>query len=486
MGMKLANNAVSRLASGIAAGATSISVTPGDGAKFPALSVGDYFPATLIRASDGAVEIIRVTARSTDVLTVARGQESTTALAFVSGDRIELRLTAGAAASLTEMAIADASNKATLVDADELPLADSAASFGLKKVSFASLKATLKTYFLGLAGGTLTGFLTLHADPSSAMHAATKQYVDKSGVSLKNRIINGKMDIAQRGSSFAAITTGDYSADRWGFGNTSAAVLTASQQADGPGYDFPSSLRLAVTTADTAIAAGDQSTVGQVIEGCNVRDLVGRSFTLSFWVRSSKTGTHCVSFRNSTPDRSYVAEYTINVANTWEFKTVTITGGLPTAGTWNWANGAGLRVSWALAAGSTYQTAAGAWQTGNFLATANQVNALDTVGNIFAITGVQLEIGATATPFGYRAYGLELSLCERYFEAVLNADRCSTGAGAYSYAWRFRQQKRAAPTVIASGLNQSGLSVDGVTLWATTIGGLPPTPTNASAEIAYV
>ena len=302
---------------------------------------------------------------------------------------------------------------------------------------------------------------------------------------FRNKIINGKMDIAQRGTSFAAIAAGAYSADRWGFGNTSAAVLTASQQADGPNYDFPNSLRFAVTTADAAIAAGDQSTVGQVIEGYNVRDLVGRSFTLSFWVRSSKTGTHCVSFRNSTPDRSYVAEYTINVANTWEFKTVTVAGGLPTAGTWDWANGAGLRVSWALAAGSTYQAAAGAWQAGNFLVTANQVNCLDTVGNIFAITGVQLEIGATATPLEHRAYGLELSLCERFFEAILNADRCATGTGAYSYTWRFRQQKRASPTIVSSGVNQSGLSVDGVALWTNTTGGIPPS-TNASAEIAYV
>jgi len=240
---------------------------------------------------------------------------------------------------------------------------------------------------------------------------------------LRNRIINGGMDIAQRGTSFAAIASGAYSLDRWLFSNTSAAVGTVSQQPDVPSdNEFQSSLRFAVTTADASIAAGDVALINQYIEGYNVRDLIGRPLTLSFRVRSSKTGVHCVSFGNSNTDRTFVSEYTVNAVNTWETKTITVSAGLITAGTWNWTNGLGLQVRFALAAGPTFQTTAGAWQTGNFLATANQVNCLDTVGNIFAITGVQLELGSVATPFEHRPYGMELALCQRYYLKSYNID----------------------------------------------------------------
>ena len=230
---------------------------------------------------------------------------------------------------------------------------------------------------------------------------------------MRNKIINGKMEIAQRGTSFAP-TTG-YTLDRWLVNTGGGGVVTVSQQADAPANnEFQNSLRATVTTADISIAAGDFGQIIQRIEGFNARDLIGRTFTVSFWVRSSKTGIHCVAFKNSGVDRSYIAEYTINAANTWEFKTITVSGGLITAGTWNWTNGVGLDLRWTLAAGTTFQTTAGAWQTGDFLATANQVNVLDAIDNIFAITGVQLEVGSVATPFEHRPYGAELALCRRY------------------------------------------------------------------------
>lgn len=244
---------------------------------------------------------------------------------------------------------------------------------------------------------------------------------------MRNKAINGKMGIAQRGTSFSAIASGSYSLDRWVYGASGDAVLTISQQTDAPSSnEFLSSLRATVTTNDTTLAAGDHAGIIQRIEGYNARDLIGKTFTLSFWVRSSKTGIHCVAFRNGGADRSYVAEYTISAANTWEFKTITVSGGLITAGTWDWTTGIGLDVRWALAAGSGLQTTAGAWQTGSFIATANQVNCLDAVDNIFAITGVQLEVGEKATPFEHRPYGTELALCQRYY--------CITGASATGYA----------------------------------------------------
>jgi hypothetical protein len=198
-------------------------------------------------------------------------------------------------------------------------------------------------------------------------------------------------------------------------------VLTISQASDtDPSNEFQYSLRATVTTADAAIAAGDLTNLQQRIEGYNVRDLIGKTFTISFWVRSSKTGIHCIALGNSVPDRTYVAEYTIIAANTWEKKSIVISGGLVTAGTWNWTAGIGLIAEFAMACGSTYQTTAGAWNVGNFGGTANQVNCLDTIGNIFAITAVQLEVGPVATPFEQIPISLSLQLCQRYFGSVLN------------------------------------------------------------------
>jgi hypothetical protein len=235
---------------------------------------------------------------------------------------------------------------------------------------------------------------------------------------MRNKIINGKMDIAQRGTSFAAPASDSYSLDRWGYAVVgTTGVVTLSQSTDNPVDEYGYSLRATVTTADAAVAAGDVAAIYQKIEGFNVRDLIGKTFALSFWVRSTKTGTHCVFFSNSANNRSYVSEYTVNAANTWEKKTVSVSGGLITAGTWDWTTGVGLQVGFTLIAGSTYQNTAGAWHTGNFLATSAQVNCLDSDTNIFAITGVQLEVGSVATPFEHRPYGAELALCQRYFYA---------------------------------------------------------------------
>ena len=243
---------------------------------------------------------------------------------------------------------------------------------------------------------------------------------------MRNRIINGGMDIAQRGTSFAAIANTDYSLDRWQWGQIGAMVCTVSRSTDVPNNTFQSSYKVDVTTVDSSIAAGDFAAFQQPVEGYNVRDLIGTTFTLSFWVKSPKTGVHCVAFRNSgsggTTDRAFVKEYTIISANSWEYKTLTVTGGLITAGTWDWTNGRGIVVRFTLACGSTFHTTADAWQTGNFIATANQVNVMDNTANDFFITGVQLEPGAVATPFERRIFGQELALCQRYFQKSYNID----------------------------------------------------------------
>jgi hypothetical protein len=173
---------------------------------------------------------------------------------------------------------------------------------------------------------------------------------------------------------------------------------------------------------------------------------VGRDFVIGFWVRSPKTGVHCVALRNSGADRTYVREYTVNAADTWEEKEVTVQGGLITAGTWDFTNGKGLDISFALAAGSTFHTTANAWQAGNYLATANQVNCLDTIGNIFAVTGVQVEPGLIATPFEHRSVMSELAHAQRYFRKNRRALGVSNDATHIAYTEAFDTPMRAVPT----------------------------------------
>lgn len=238
-----------------------------------------------------------------------------------------------------------------------------------------------------------------------------------------NPIINGTMEVWQRGTAFAAITSGAYAADRWRWGAVGAGVVTINRSTNVPtvaqaGVLFNYSLEVDVTTADASIAAGDFYVVSQRIEGYHWRHFAQRQLTLSFWAMSPKTGTHCVACRNNataTPDRCYIGTYTINAADTWEYKTVTLSAS-PSAGTWDYTTGAGLEVAFALAAGSTFQTTAGAWQTGNFYGTSAQVNVMDSTANFFRLTGVKLELGPVATPLAPSSFADELARCQRYYQ----------------------------------------------------------------------
>lgn len=254
-------------------------------------------------------------------------------------------------------------------------------------------------------------------DPRSGLlsleEGVNTDFAIKNG--FKNSIINGDFQIWQRGTSFSAAADGTYSADRFRYNKVGAGVATLSQSTDTPDTTSLWSLKVDVTTADTSIAAGDFQVITQFIEGYDVRKYIGKTFALSFYVKSPKSGIHCVRFANLGADRSFVVEYTVNAPNTWEKKTVTVDGGLITSGTWDWTNGAGLRVTWCLMAGTTFQTTANAWQTGNFYATANQVNCFDSTANDFYLSQVQLELGEVATEFERRPIGVELELCQRYY-----------------------------------------------------------------------
>lgn len=239
-------------------------------------------------------------------------------------------------------------------------------------------------------------------------------------------MINGDMNIWQRGTSFAAIATDTYFADRLVYDKVGAMIHTVSRSTDTPTQLQSSHLSnysalIDCTTIDATLAVGDFCHIGTILEGYDILPLVGNDFVLSFWVKGTKTGTHCVAFRNgATADRSYVVEYAINLTDTWEKKEIPITGGLIAAGTWNYTNGAGLEISWCLASGTTFHTTADAWQTGNFFATANQVNACDNISNNFRIAQVRLELGTAASTFTSRPIKEELELCQRYYAKSYN------------------------------------------------------------------
>jgi hypothetical protein len=282
------------------------------------------------------------------------------------------------------------------------------------------------------------------------------------GSGIRNLIINGDMTVNQRGYTSASpvsVSTGSqvyYSTDRWyGSGETSQGVYSLGQSTTVPSSEtFINSLVATCTTADTSLAATDDYEFGQAIEGFNASFLgygtsAAKQSVLSFWVRSSLTGIYCVALRNSASNRSYVAEYTINVADTWEKKTIYING--DTTGTWLKDTSIGVNVTWALAVGSTYQTAAGSWTAGNYLCSSNQVNWMSSsTTRTFYITGVQLEQNYQPTPFEQRPIGVQLALCQRYYWRGGNGSPgIFNGSTTARYSIVFPTTMRTAPTTTA-------------------------------------
>lgn len=232
-------------------------------------------------------------------------------------------------------------------------------------------------------------------------------------------LINGDMAVWQRGTSFADPSDASYLCDRFFTFNNNDGAITFSQSTDVPsGQGFKYSLKGDVTTADTTIAAGQYVSIDQHIEGQNVVSLdwgssEAKYVTISFWIKSNLTGTYCYSIRNSAINRSFIKEFTIDTADTWEHKTITIQG--DTGGTWLTTNGIGQRHQISFAMGSTFQGTADSWQTTNVVATSNQENILSSTDNEFYLTGWKVEAGSTATPFLHESYAENELKCKRYF-----------------------------------------------------------------------
>jgi hypothetical protein len=306
----------------------------------------------------------------------------------------------------------------------------------------------------------------------------SKQY--NSYYNFKNRIINGAMMIDQRNAGASVtITTSAYTLDRWQGGASQTSKYSVQQNAGAvtPPAGFINYLGV-TSLSSYSVLSSDNFFLQQPIEGLNVADfgwgtVNAVAVTLSFWVRSSLTGTFGGTLVNSANNYAYPFTYAISAANTWEQKTVTVAG--PTAGTWLTTNGVGVRLNFGLGCGATNSGTAGAWVASNFTSATGAVSVVGTNGATFYITGVQLEKGTQATSFDYRAYGTEELLCKRYFETLSSVNGSSTyvnflNGGANSgtqarYVLNYSVQKRAAPSVTfttASGFsaqpgNDSGL-----------------------------
>jgi hypothetical protein len=259
-----------------------------------------------------------------------------------------------------------------------------------------------------------TGEITAKVNGSDVFNAS-------SNFGFKNRIINGAMVIDQRnaGASLTINTTQPYTLDRWVAFSSVTSKYSVQQNAGAvtPPAGFKNYLGV-TSLAATSLGAGDYYFVCQKIEGYNCADLgfgaAGAStVTLSFWVRSSLTGTFGGALNNGDSTRAYPFTYTISTANTWEQKSVTITG--DTSGTWDTTNGKAIIVILGLGVGTTSSGTAGSWSGNAYFSATGATSVVGTNGATFYITGVQLEKGSTATSFDYRPFGTELQLCQRYF-----------------------------------------------------------------------
>jgi hypothetical protein len=303
-----------------------------------------------------------------------------------------------------------------------------------------------------------------------------------SGVTgFKNRIINGGMVISQyNGTSSVTPTDGQYSVDRWTGRLTQSSKYTLQQNAGSvtPPVGFTNYLG-ATSSSAYSVTSGDFFLIEQWIEGFNTADLGwgtanAKTVTLSFWVRSSLTGTFGGSLRTYAGGYSYPFSYSISSANTWEQKSITVTGA--PAGTWNTTNSGSIGVAFSLGAGSSYSGTAGAWVASGLLSATGAVSVVGTNGATFYITGVQLEVGSTATNFDVRSYGTELALCQRYCQVSKGSDGVSNNYVRIGYGpcqnstsgivhYKPLVTFRTSPTIIATG---NFAVYDGVTITATT------------------
>ena len=315
--------------------------------------------------------------------------------------------------------------------------------------------------------GDASGNVAIQSDGTTVLNATASgvevtgtlqnnnvQVATQNVLGVRNLIINGDMRIAQRGTSATGKTTsGYYTCDRWNHVFSTAGTWTFTQDTDVPsGQGFTNSLKMACTTANASLSASSSFQLHHRFEGQNLQHLKkgtanAESVTLSFWIKSNKTGTYQVNIQDRDNTRMISSTYTIDSADTWEKKILTFAG--DTTGAFDNDNNDSIRMAWFLASGSNYNTGSvpTSWEATDTtdIAAGLTVNLADSTSNYLNITGVQLEVGTEATPFEHRPYDMELARCQRYYHQGMYAFM-SSSATTLIYNLQFPVTMRTTPT----------------------------------------
>jgi hypothetical protein len=288
-----------------------------------------------------------------------------------------------------------------------------------------------------------------------ALSKVNPNFVSQLG--RRNLIINGDMRIAQRGTG-AFTANSSYPVDRWNMISNATDFTTTQDSAVPTGKGFTNSIKIQ-PTATKSPSASTYSRIGYSIEGYDGVSLCwgtsgAKTATISFWVKSSVTGTYSICVKNGAANKSVVQDYTISVADTWEYKTITIPP--ETSGTWDSVNGRFAYIDIWLAGQGSQTSTTGSWISSNANMSNNQVNFFSSTSNTFNITGFQFEVGSVATPFEHRSFDEELAACQRYYEII---GKWASTSQFYAFPIfksrsmsigipvHFRVQKRATPTI---------------------------------------
>ena len=317
------------------------------------------------------------------------------------------------------------------------------------------------------------------------------------GAGRRNLIINGAMQVSQRGTSFTSVSANTFTLDRWKIeGGGYVAAFNISQDADAP-TGLTHCLKLDVTTADTSTGYNEYSYLHYMVEGYDAAaagfgNSDGKPVTISFWHKHTAAGEYSVSIRNADSTRSIVGAYYQKTSDTWEYSTITF----PPCpdGTWTTASDRGFRIGFAISVGSLYHASEGVWNSSTELSTANQVNVFADTANNFRITGVQLELGKVATPFEHRSYGEELALCQRFLYRLSGdtGDDRTIGVGFISSTSRaeimvqYPVELRSTPSVTVGGdVSESGFKVTAAGLGIASSLAVISDPTKQSVRLGF-